>query len=324
MIFMKRIGLICGCLLLTFNMSVAQDFEAYEVAIPGAKQPVKLVPITGGKFKMGSPDTEKKRNDDEGPQRNVAVDGFWMGQYEITWQQYEAFVFRNVTDEVFVDSTRLLELSVDGVSGATPPYVDMSFGMGKEGYPAINMTQYAAVMYCKWLSALTGDFYRLPTEAEWEYACRAGTETAYSFGDDPSELDDYAVFKEFEYDLIGTKKPNQFQLYDMHGNVAEWTMDQYVEGYKKKDKDNPWIKPETLYPRVARGGHWKQSAEELRCASRLASESKWKRRDPQLPKSRWWLTNAPFVGFRIIRPFQQPSAEEINKYWLEAIEDYGL
>jgi formylglycine-generating enzyme required for sulfatase activity len=203
----------------------------------------------------------------------------------------------------------------------------MSFGMGKAGFPAINMTQYAALGYCKWLTSKTGQFHRLPTEAEWEYACRAGTNTAYSFGDDPSLLDEHAWFYENSngtYQKVGNKKPNPWGLHDMHGNVAEWTLDQYLPDYyafEGRSTENPWAVPTTLYPRVVRGGSWDDDPEELRSAARRGSIAKWKQRDPQIPKSNWWQTDAPFLGFRLVRPLKQPTKEEIEQYFALPLKD---
>ena len=164
--------------------------------------------------------------------------------------------------------------TADALAIPTKPYADMTFGMGKEGYPAVCMTQFAAKMYCKWLSAKTGRYYRLPTEAEWEYACRAGTTTAYSFGDDPAKLGDYAWFEgnsDEKYHKVGQKKPNPWGLYDMHGNVAEWCLDQYVaDRYKQlradKAVDNPLVPVTKAYPQVVRGGAWTDEAPLLRSA----------------------------------------------------------
>src|SRR5687768_13355489 len=166
----------------------------------------------------------------------------------------------------------------DAVSRPTTPYVEMSFGMGKDGYPAISMTQHAANSYAKWLSSKIGQFFRLPTEAEWEYACRAGTTTVYSFGDDPAALGDYAWYSDnsdFKYQKVGTKKPNPWGLHDMHGNVAEWCLDEYdPEAYKKFASgtvENPYLRPTKPYPHVVRGGSWNDDPDKLRSAVRLGS-----------------------------------------------------
>ncbi|MDH5400842.1 MAG: formylglycine-generating enzyme family protein [Cyclobacteriaceae bacterium] len=293
-----------------------EEFANYSQPIPYASTPVEMVAIEGGVFSMGS--TSGKS--DELPLHEVKVGDLWVAKQEITWEQYEAFVFKREIREPYADRELLKKYSIDGITGATTPYVEMSFGMGKDGYPAVNMTQYAALMFCKWLTAKTGIFYRLPTEAEWEYICKKG--------ESEEPLDSIAVYKENsgkKYAKIGTTKADKSGIFDLKGNVAEWTMDQYSDSfYKKSGSDNPWNRPQVLYPRVARGGAWNSPAEACTCSARMASDKKWKQRDPQLPKSRWWLTNAPFVGFRIVRPAKVPSAKEIKEYWLEPIEDYGM
>ena len=190
--------------------------------------------------------------------------------------------------------------------------------MGKRTNPAICMTQHAARKYCEWLSAKTGHYYRLPTEAEWEYACRAGSKTAYSFGDDPTRLGEYGWFSDNSddsYHPVGKKKPNKWGLCDMHGNVSEWVLDQYREKYEPKAVKNPLAIPKTLYPRVVRGGGWDDSADWLRSSKRIASEEGWKDQDPQLPKSIWYHTDALSVGFRIVRPLRVPSEKERKQKW---------
>jgi len=300
-------------------------FQPYSQDIPGSDFKIEMIPVAGGSFKMGSPDTEAGRKSDESSLHPIEIDSFWIGKYEITWDQYELFMFREI-DKVKGEKANEVNIAVDAVSGATKPYVEMSFGMGKKNYPAINITQHAAITFCKWLTAKTGHFYRLPTEAEWEYACRAGTNTAYHFGNDASLLPEYAWFQansNNKYQQIGQKKPNPWGIYDMYGNVAEWTMDQYLPKYPhtKKASKNPWVIPNRLYPHSVRGGSWQDAPNALRSAARRASAPDWKKRDPQLPKSLWWLTDAPFVGFRVVRPKKTPSPEEMEKYWLKPIDD---
>lgn len=301
------------------------SFIAYSQEIPGSEITIKMNPIKGGEFLMGN----NNHKEDERPQHKVLVDDFWMSAFEITWDQYELFLERQIDTFGLKDLDTEVTIDIDAISSATTPYVDMSHGMGKKGFPVVNITQYAAITFCKWLSAKTGNFYRLPTEAEWEYAARAGSTDSYCFGDDPIELNLYAWYdhnSEGKYHKVGTKQPNKYDLYDMHGNVAEWTMDKYAtDTYANrsgKTSDNPWIKPTKLYPRSVRGGSWMDPAIELRSSARIGSSAEWKRIDPQIPKSRWWFTNAPNVGFRIIRPKETPTKEEIETYWLAAIDDY--
>jgi formylglycine-generating enzyme required for sulfatase activity len=306
----------------------------YTATIPGTEVQFEMVPIAGGKFKMGSPESEKGRKSAEGPQFEVTVDPFWMGKFEITWSEYREFM--KVTDvfkgfEGMKPSLRQVTKAnqADAVTSPSNLYdPTFTFRNGdKPRLPACTMSQFAAKQYTKWLSLLTGDFYRLPSEAEWEYACRAGTTTAYSFGDDPSQLGKYA----WDFDNsgettheVGQKQPNPWGLYDMYGNVSEWVLDQYLpEGYKKfGGKPTNWkdaiVWPSKLYPRVLRGGSWDADAADCRSASRRPSNDQdWREIDPNSPKSPWWFTepDALGVGFRVIRPLKPAPTTERSKYW---------
>jgi formylglycine-generating enzyme required for sulfatase activity len=313
----------------------AAEMKPYADIIGSPEIKFQMVPIAGGKFRMGSPEGEPDRKADEGPQHEVELSPFWIGKYEVTWDEFEVFMFtldierRKATDQPATENDR----KADALARPTKPYTDMSFGMGKEGYPAISMTHYAARMYCRWLSAKTGRYYRLPTEAEWECACRAGTTTEYSFGDSAASLPQYGWFSDNSHDSyqkIGKKKPNPWGLYDVHGNVSEWVLDQYVpnfyEQFKSKTAVNPVAVTTKMFPHVVRGGSWQDEAADLRSAARRGSDADWKQQDPQLPQSVWYLTDAQFVGFRIARPLTEPTAEEKQKIWdagLDAESDGG-
>lgn len=279
-----------------------------------------MIAITGGSFQMGSPKKEAGRADSEGPTKEVTVDDFWIGEMEITWDQFELFLYRE-TDNA-VTQAGDISLEIDGVSAATMPYVNFN----RPGHPLVNVTNYAAATFCKWLTAKTGNYYRLPTEAEWEYACRAGSATTYSYGANPEELDQYGWYEKNSGGTFlkgGQKKPNAWGLYDMHGNVAEWVLDSYkADGYAQTESTNPLNYEDVLYPHVVRGGSWMDSPAELRSAARGFSDKSWKRRDPQFPKSLWWMTDATHVGFRIVRPKNVPTSSEMEKFWGKPIKEY--
>ena len=290
---------------------------AYKAAIPNTTVTYGMAPVPAGEFLMGSANAGAKA--DEQPQHKVRLDAFWMQTHEVTWDAYLLFMFADQAKER--DNP---DPVVDALSRPTAPHLEMSFGRGNSGYPAISMTQHAANKFAQWLSAKTGEYYRLPTEAEWEYACRAGSTTGVA----PAQLDDYAWYAKNSatanfaggtYHQIGTKKPNAWGLYDMLGNVMEWTLDQYAP-YTAAPKENPWVKATAPYPHAVRGGSWKDDEANVTCTARVPSDPSWKRQDPQLPKSVWYMTDAQWLGFRVIRPATLPSAEEMYRAWNSGVE----
>ncbi len=315
------------------------EMKQYVQKIRNTEISFTMVPIPGGEFLMGSPEAEPGRNEDESPQHKVKLEPFWMGKTEVTWDEFELWSIRLERALRDFGNAEIgpQEKAADAITKPTNPYTDMSFEMGKDGgYPAICMTQHAAKTYCEWLTAKTGRYHRLPTEAEWEYACRAGTTTAYSFGDDPSKLGEYGWFDSNssekgkpKYHKVGKKKPNPWGLHDMHGNVTEWVQDRYEADFYSKFKPNEAVKfplclADDEYPRVARGGAWDRSAAECRSATRLASDAEWKQQDPQNPKSAWYMTDALWVGFRVVRPLRTPSEDERKNLRLDAVVPKGV
>ncbi|MES2417145.1 MAG: SUMF1/EgtB/PvdO family nonheme iron enzyme [Bacteroidota bacterium] len=320
----SKIEIVAFCLaLFGFKTQAQEQFSAYKQEIADTKFSFEMQAIPGGSFLMGS----KNGNVDEQPVHKVKLDPFWMSKTEVTWDVFEPFLYK---DYEVNHSEKSISPQVDAVTRPTKPYLDMTFGMGKQNYPALAMTQYNAIQFCKWLYARTGVFYRLPTEAEWEYACRAGSETDFYFGNDKHQLAEYAWFKgnsDKKTHPVGQKKPNAWGLYDMHGNVAEWTYDQYLEGFyasnARTEVKNPVATPDKLYPLVVRGGAYDDEALALRAAARRASDPSWKQIDPQIPKSNWWFPDAPFIGIRLVRPQNTPTKAAIDAYYNKPpITDY--
>lgn len=294
--------------------------ETLTLTVPGTDVSYALAWVPGGRFTLGSPDDEPGRDADEGPRRRVTVDGFWMGVTEVTFDLYA----------LFRDETRDTPVGADGepfpvemITRPSPPYEDPTHGMSAPGRPMTGMTRPAAMHFARWLSEKTGRLFRLPTEAEWEYACRAGHQDAYTFGDDPADLEAHAWYEANAGGTlheVGAKEANAFGLHDLHGNAAEWTMDRYDRNfYADLPGDGSAVNPRTEASTrglgVVRGGSFQDGAEELRCAARYPETTRWKRRDPQMPKSRWWNTDAPHVGFRLVSPPETYTLDQIRAYW---------
>src|SRR5690625_248144 len=293
------------------------DFDEYTQLIPDYDYAIDMVPIHGGSLQLG---------DDNGTETEVAP--FWMGKYEVTWDLYEMYL---LSDEVGTVAEIFDLQFADAISMPSLPYIDPAGGMPRESNPVVNVTQYASLAFTRWLSIKTGHFYRLPTEAEWEYACKAGADSAYFFDENEEVLGEYAWYNENSNNRshpVGSKQPNNFGLYDMLGNAAEWTLDQYISDYhsfvlENEETVNPWVQPTRLEPRTVRGGSWADTKENISCTSRISSDPEsWKRDDPQIPQSLWWNTNAHFVGFRIVRPAEQPSQEEMELFWEQTLDQF--
>lgn len=309
----------------TFMVPYTQKVESSDIEF-------EMIPIPGGEVVIGSPEDEANRSADEGPQFTVEVPPFWMGKTEVTWAEYKTFmkcyeVFKRLSRQGVRKVTDMNQS--DALTVPTPLYEPShTFEHGDHPkQPAVTMTQYAAKQYTKWLSGITLQQYRLPSEMEWEYAARASSKSAYSFGDDPEKLHEYTAFADNSPDgapKVGGKKPNAFGLHDMHGSVWEWTIDQYsADGYqdrggKKLPLNEAIAWPGTPDMRCVRGGGWQDSADRLRSAARMGSaDEDWKDSDPNVPLSPWWYTTDParMVGMRLVRSLESKPTAEISRYW---------
>jgi sulfatase modifying factor 1 len=306
----------------------------YEETIPGTEVTFRMIPIPAGTLRMGSPEGEEDRTGEEGPLFEVGVEPFWMGEHEVTWAEYKGFM---AACDLFkaIESARIRQVTpaneADAVTAPSNLYdPTTTFTNGEQPeLPAVTMTQYAARQYTKWISGLTARFYRLPTEGEWEYACRAGAQTPWHCGADADALDAtawYADNADETTHAVGGKEPNAFGLHDMHGNVAEWVLDELVAGGYARQAGLPQpvpsataaVWPVKLSPRVVRGGSYYDEPARLRSAARRGSEDiAWKDIDPNLPKSPWWYTEEPAlgIGMRVVRPLSVPERPDQLRWW---------
>ena len=302
------------------------SFENFTERIPGTGVSFAMKALPGGTFTIGSPAKEPFRAENEGPQKRVTVSRFFMAETEVTWEQYWAFYAETMSEGriapevIFAHNS---DPSVDAVSGPTPPFGNPEQGWGGGQRPAITMTHYAAETFCQWLSKKTGKTYRLPTEAEWEYAARGGTETPYFFpgnpkkylsrgfwrgifGADTTTVNTYAVYELNSRNRTQEPvrvKANQYGLKNMLGNVWEYTSDWYSGDAFAKLPDGTVDPrgPASGTERVVRGGTYADDASDIRSAVRAPTQhDRWLRTDPQQPKSIWWYSDIKAIGFRVV------------------------
>jgi formylglycine-generating enzyme required for sulfatase activity len=301
--------------------------------IPNTTVSLNMKAIPGGSFKIGSPEKEPTRKPDEGPQKEVKISPFFMAEIEVTWEVYLAFYSATAAEGRSTDTegTRT-QADVDAISGPTPPYgqPDQNWGLGSR--PAITMSYHSAETFCKWLSQVTGKKYRLPTEAEWEYAARGGKETPFffegnvkdfaekgflgkMFGKENDSINNYVVYgknsksKTQEPEKI---KANPFGLKNMLGNAAEYCSDWYSPDAYSQLSDgvlNP-KGPASGEEHVIRGGYFKSDISDVRNASRGATQTvAWLKTDPQMPKSIWWLSDCNYISFRVVCNFDEKTGK---------------
>ena len=238
----------------------SRTFQDYsEQLLPRKGIDLEMVAISGGTFLMGSPDNESDAYSDEKPQHKVTVADFYIGRYLITQAQWEVVMDRN------------------------------SSRFKGDNLPVERVSWEEAVEFCDRLTKNTGKQYRLPTEAEWEYACRAGSATKYYFGDEKQKLDHYAWYdgnSKSKTHPVGEKQPNQFGLYDLHGNVWEWCLDHWHDNYEGAPTNgSAWLNEDNEGVRVIRGGAWLNFPRNCRSACRVN----------YIPGARYFN-----IGFRVV------------------------
>jgi WD40 repeat protein len=229
----------------------------------------ELVALEGDGFIMGSPGDDKDGAPSERPQHRVTIAPFAMGKYEVTNAQFAAFLNEKGNQE----ENGGLWLNIDPGYTKIRTTKDDKFEVeeGYENYPVVGVSWYGANEYCQWLTVKADITFRLPTEAEWEYACRAGTESKYSFGDSTGGHEKYGWFRSNSGSgphEVGQKFANNFGLYDMHGNMWEWCLDGWSRNYERTPWDGGAVRPEEDEKRVARGGAWNKPVKEARSANR--------------------------------------------------------
>jgi formylglycine-generating enzyme required for sulfatase activity len=257
-----RIAILLSALL-GFAPTAKQGLQSYEETLPGSVVKLKMLAIPGGEVTLNG--------------KKIAVKPFYLASTETPWEAFDVFLKSGPPSKPY-DQTKF---APDAIARPSKSYILPDLGWGHHGYPTINVSITNVTMFCRWLAKETGKKYRLPTEAEWEFACREGLDTGWS---PPSDLNQVAWFAGNSRDTthpVAKKAPNKFGLYDMLGNVGEWAIG--LDGEP-----------------VLCGSAYKDPANQTGPTLRRKWSPKWQETDPQIPKSRWWLSDGDFVGFRLV------------------------
>jgi formylglycine-generating enzyme required for sulfatase activity len=243
-----------------------KDGDRYSETVPSSLVTFEMIKVPGKKWKNADG-------------KEIETKTLWWGKCEVTWDEYDVWVF-----QMDMSDAEKAKVGVDAKTRPSRPYGTADGGWGHHNFPAMRMSFLGADEYCKWLSARTGKKYRLPTEEEWEFACREAEDAKDKEPDDETlkKIAWYAENSDDQTHAVGTKEGNKLGLFDLYGNVAEWVTT--ADG-------------KTL----AAGGAYEDDPADLGPVARKKPKEGWNVTDPQNPKSKWWLADAPFVGFRLVR-----------------------
>jgi formylglycine-generating enzyme required for sulfatase activity len=238
--------------------------ERYQESIPGTLVEFEMVMVPGGRASFSDGETDLAA--DVGP--------FYIGRTEVTWDMYDVFALG-------LDEPAEGSAGSDAIARPSNPYGAPDYGWGHAGFPVMSVTRHAAETFCAWLSDKTGRTYRLPTEAEWMRAAVLASGDAALSADRLSELAWHDANSERQTHAVGTRAPDALGLFDLFGNTAEWVITSNGD-------------------LVTRGGSFREAVDAIGPDARAKQTFMWNERDPQLPKSQWWLSDGPFVGFRLV------------------------
>jgi formylglycine-generating enzyme required for sulfatase activity len=255
--------LVVGIMVVSARQS-PDPLAPYTLTLPNSVVTIPMVPVPGGTVALGG--------------KTVEVKPFYMAVTPTTWEAFDAFINSGPPSKPYDQTV----FAPDAIARPSKSYILPDLGWGHHGYPAMDLSFTSAQMFCRWLASTTKKKYRLPTEAEWEIACRAGMPGDWKLsGAEANKSAWYFANSKGVTHPVGTKQANKLGLFDMLGDVGQWATD--LDGRM-----------------ILCGASYADAADLLSPASRKHFTPAWQEEDPQIPKSRWWLSDAPFAGFRVV------------------------